>query len=340
MRELIIGDLHFGIKNNSVTWLESQIDFFEKQIFKIIDSENLDRIIFLGDVTDVRYGINQQVGIEVKNVIRKLAKKFKKDIYFVCGNHDYYSPLEEFIHYNSYELLFGPEFLELYPNLHFVTEEPLFTEDGSLFLPFYWTENTDHFDELLYTYKFGYEVKAIYCHADLTCWPGARITALKGCPIYSGHIHYIVEDNIGNLHNVGAALALTFNDVNQERFVYIAEDYKIVKRVKNSITPQFKQLYNEKIFDANEDVFNNSYVRLCISASNINKAKYIDQIKYLKSTYLDANIRINIIDEFDNGEMLSVDGFNTNIQTYIEDNIPEHLNNKYEYIKEKMIENK
>lgn len=340
MRELIIGDLHFGIKNNSVTWLESQIDFFEKQIFKIIDSENLDRIIFLGDVTDVRYGINQQVGIEVKNVIRKLAKKFKKDIYFVCGNHDYYSPLEEFIHYNSYELLFGPEFLELYPNLHFVTEEPLFTEDGSLFLPFYWTENPDHFDELLYTYKFGYEVKAIYCHADLTCWPGARITALKGCPIYSGHIHYIVEDNIGNLHNVGAALALTFNDVNQERFIYIAEDYKIVKRVKNNITPQFKQLYNEKIFDANEDVFNNSYVRLCISASNINKAKYIDQIKYLKSTYLDANIRINIIDEFDNGEMLSVDGFNTNIQTYIEDNIPEHLNNKYEYIKEKMIENK
>jgi hypothetical protein len=114
----------------------------------------------------------------------------------------------------------------------------------------------------------------------------------------------------------------------------------VVKRVKNNITPQFKQLYNEKIFDANEDVFNNSYVRLCISASNINKAKYIDQIKYLKSTYLDANIRINIIDEFDNGEMLSVDGFNTNIQTYIEDNIPEHLNNKYEYIKEKMIENK
>lgn len=340
MRELIIGDLHFGIKNNSTYWLESQINFFENQIFKIIDSENLDRIIFLGDITDVRYGINQQVGIELKNVIRKLAKKFKKDIYFVCGNHDYYSPLEEFIYYNSYELLFGSEFLELYPNLHFVTQDPLFTEDGSLFLPFYWTENPHHFDELLYTYKFGYEVKAIYCHADLTCWPGARITALKGCPIFSGHIHYIVEDGIGNLHNVGAALPLTFNDVNQERFVYIAEDYKIIKRIKNITTPQFKQLYNEKIFDAGEDVFNNSYVRLCISASNINKAKYIDQIKYLKTTYLDANIKINIIDEYESGEMLSVEGFNTNIQTYIEDNIPEHLNNKYEYIKEKMIENK
>ena len=101
MRELVIGDLHFGIKNNSVTWLESQLSFFEKQIFNIIKSEDLNRIVFLGDVTDVRYAINQQVGIEVKNIIRKLAKNFNKDIYFVCGNHDYYSPLEEFINYKK-----------------------------------------------------------------------------------------------------------------------------------------------------------------------------------------------------------------------------------------------
>ena len=98
----------------------------------------------------------------------------------------------------------------------------------------------------------------------------------------------------------------------------------------------FCGLYNEKIFDATEEIFNNSYIRLCISSSNINKAKYIDQIKYLKSTYLDSNIRINVIDDLDNGEMLSVEGFNTNIQNYIEDNIPNHLISKYEYIKEKM----
>ena len=71
MREWLIGDLHFGIKNNSITWLESQIKFFEEQIFNIIKNENLDRIVFLGDVTDIRYSINQQIGIEVKNIIRK-----------------------------------------------------------------------------------------------------------------------------------------------------------------------------------------------------------------------------------------------------------------------------
>ena len=95
---------------------------------------------------------------------------------------------------------------------------------------------------------------------------------------------------------------------------------------------------NEKIFEATPDIFDNSYIRLCISSSNINKARYVDQIKYIKSTYLDSNIRINVIDEYDSGEMLSVEGFNTNIQTYIEDNIPSHLTVKYKYLKNKLKE--
>ena len=60
MRELLIGDLHFGVKNNSIAWLNLQTKFFEEQIFKILDEENLDRIVFLGDLTDIRYSINLQ----------------------------------------------------------------------------------------------------------------------------------------------------------------------------------------------------------------------------------------------------------------------------------------
>ena len=69
-------------------WASYMYKLTNKQIFNIIKSEDLDRIVFLGDVTDVRYAINQQVGIEVKNIIRKLAKNFNKDIYFVCGGYN------------------------------------------------------------------------------------------------------------------------------------------------------------------------------------------------------------------------------------------------------------
>ena len=341
MKELLIGDMHFGIKTNATYWLDVQVEFFEKQIFKIIDDNpDLHRIVFLGDLFDIRYSINQQVGIEVKNIIRKLAEKFQYpyEIIFVAGNHDYYSPLEEFDGYNAYELVFGPEFRKCYPNVRFVTREPYFdANDGSLFLPWYWTENPDHFDDLLYRYKFGTEVKAIYCHADLTIWPGGRISSLKGIPVYSGHIHYLYDDPIGNLHNLGAALKLTFGDLDGGRYIYILEDHEIVERIENTTTPQFKRIYNDDIFKVNEEDFINSYMQICVSSSNINKAQYIDQLKLLKTSYTFANIRIHIIDDEDiEKPAVSGNGFNTNITDYIENNIPDHLNDKYNTIKTRL----
>ena len=339
MRKLVIGDLHFGIKSNSITWLESQIDFFEKQIFTIIETKNVDQVLFLGDIHDIRYSVNQQIGIELKALFRKMLDKFlDKQFIILAGNHDYYSPLEEYSYYNCYELLFGEEFLKCHPNLRIINQDPWMDSDGALFLPWYWTDNTDHFDEILYNYDFSREVKSVYCHADLTCWPGARIGSLRGCPVYSGHIHYIYEDPVCNLYNLGAALALTFNDVNQARYVYIIEDHKIVEKIENNVTIRFNRLYNEEIFYANDKIFENSYVQLCISLDNINKAKYIEQIKFLKTSHIDCNIKVHVIDKNTNLESLAVDGFNTNISEYIENNIPEHLTDKYILIKNKLAD--
>ena len=339
MRSLVIGDLHMGIKGNSISWLESQLEFFNKQIFNVLENKNIDKVIFLGDLHDIRYSVNQQVGIELKDIIRKLLTTFEdKQFIFIAGNHDYYSPLEEFASYNIYNLLFGEEFLEVHKNMMIINNYPYLDSDGSLYLPWYYTENPDHFDELLYNYDFKNEVKSIYCHADLSTWPGARIGSLKGCPVYSGHIHFINDDELSNLHNVGAALALTFNDVNQDRYLYIIEDHKIVDKVKNVTTPRFIRLYNEEIFDVDPNVFVNSYVQLCVASTNINKAKYVEQIKYLKTTYVDANIRLHTIDDDTDISTLSVEGFNTNIETYIQENIPEHLDEKYMKIKNKLAE--
>lgn len=337
MRELVIGDLHFGIKNNSLTWLEQQLNFITNQVFPILENENIDRCIFLGDLTDIRYSINQQVGIELKKLFRTMLNNYPNITFIICaGNHDYYSPLEEFASYNSYELIFGEEFLLVHKNLIIVNQDPYITEDGALFLPWYWTENDNHIDEILYNYDFNDEVKEIFCHTDLSQWPGARIAAFKGTPIYSGHIHFCYEDTMANLFNLGSACAFTFNDVNMDKYVYILEDYKIVKKIKNITTPSFKRLYNEEIFNVTDDMFNNSYVQLCISSNNINKAKYVEQIKELKNTYVDSNIRLHTIDEDTDMTTLSVATFNTNIETYIEDNIPEYLDEKYQIIKDKI----
>ena len=114
MRTLVVGDLHIGIKNNSLTWLESQLEFFDKQIFETIQNKDIKRVIFLGDIYDIRYSINQQVGIELQKKVRQMLTQFP-DVHFfmIAGNHDYYSPLEEFAEYNLYNILFTEDFLQI-----------------------------------------------------------------------------------------------------------------------------------------------------------------------------------------------------------------------------------
>ena len=151
VRTLVIGDVHFGVKSNSLMWLESQLKLFKEQIFVEIEKQNIDRVIFLGDVSDIRYSINQQVGIELKKLFREMLDKFKeKEFIIVAGNHDYYSPLEEFSEYTAYELLFGEEFYHIHPNLKIISKHPWLDKYGNLFLPWYWTENSYHFDEILF----------------------------------------------------------------------------------------------------------------------------------------------------------------------------------------------
>ena len=71
----------------------------------------------------------------------------------------------------------------------------------------------------------------------------------------------------------------------------------------------------------------------------INKAKYIEHIKDLKNKYVNSNVKVNIIDD-SVIEKLSTASFDTNIDKYIQQNMPIHLTEKYENVKHKIEENK
>lgn len=339
-RSLVIGDMHFGVKSNNTIWFEYQNKFLKEQIANAIRDNDIDKIIFLGDLFDIRYSINQYIGIEAKKSITWLIDTFKDKLFlFLAGNHDYYTPNEEQQEYNAYNLVFGDDFIRCHPNVKFITKDPLLL-DEALYLPWYYTENPDHFDSLLYNFKFGQEVKSIYCHTDLAIWPGARITALRGCPVYSGHIHNIQIDQENKLYNLGSACAFTFADVNETKYIYIIEDHKIVDKIANVTTPSFKRFYNEDIFTITASDVKDAYIQLCISNSNINKAQYIEQIKTLKTTYTESNIRVHPIEDSMSTTTFAAEGFNTNISQFIEENIPEYLSEKYEIIKDKIKEKK
>jgi hypothetical protein len=332
MKELLIGDCHFGTHSNNITWLNWQKTYFENAVIPLIEEQHFDRIIFLGDVFDVRYSTNTQVGFEVKKLFRKILS-YNVQTIIVAGNHDYYSPLKELQHYNSYDLVFGEEFLSAYKNLTIVTDSELFI-DGDLFLSWYFTEDEDEWSAI--ATKYNNKTKRIFCHSDLNQWSKERLEEIGNPTVYAGHIHYPWIDENLKLYNIGACMAFNFNDVNSSRHLWILEDGELVEKVENTITPKFKRFYNEHIFKLTDEDMRNSIVQLCISQQNVNKARYIEQIKFLKSEHIETPIKVNIIDNIDELESLTAVQFNTNIDSYIEDNIPDYLREKFETVKEKI----
>ena len=90
------------------------------------------------------------------------------------------------------------------------------------------------------------------------------------------------------------------------------------------------------IFKDDDSMYDNAYVQLIVSSTNINKAEYVDRIKFLKNKYVDSNVRVHIIDSDYEIDNTNIKGINSNIGKYIEDNIPKNLNDKYLYIKDKI----
>ena len=364
---LVIGDVHFGIKSNSIQWLESQLKFFREQIFPIIENTelyNISDIVFLGDLFDIRYSTNNYISIEVKKLFREMIDliRYKKvSIVCIAGNHDYYSPLEELKEYNVYDSVFGQEFMNAYEGrFNYVTDKGIailkYDENNicignAILLPWYETENREkfkkHIKDISFFNKTNKEnpVRAIYCHTDLEpefSDDPEIANALKelDIPIYSGHIHYMYTNKEKKFYNLGAFCAFTFNDANQSRYVYIIneKENKCV-RIENVTTPKFIILRDEEIFDENPKYYNNNYVEFIISECNKNQLRYKEQITKLKLQYPSSNIRVKIVT--DSTLFCTTNGINinTNIEQYIENNIPDNLKDNLNIIKEELLQN-
>lgn len=337
MRDLIIGDVHFGLRTNSVEWLSSQLKFFNTQVRNTIIDLKPDRVVFLGDGFDIRYALNQQVGIDVKNLFRKFLTEFQNTQFIIiAGNHDYYSMDIKFEDYNVYDLLFGPEFTSIYKNLTIVNKDFLY-RDGTLFAPWYWTEDEGRYFRMMKELK-EWPIDVIYCHSDLPTWyDGIRYDMKpKDTVVIAGHIHYIQSDPHGGMFNTGSINAKDFSDVNMKKYLYIynTSTKKFEEAIENVTTPRFLQFTDEEIFTIGKNDLKNCYVRFAINSENAHKARYTERIEDIKKNYEYLSMKVSIFDTSIEDIKFGGDEFNTNIEEYIEKNIPEYLNEKYNHIKE------
>ena len=320
---ILISDTHFGCRQNSITWLESQMKFFYDQLIPFIKQQRGKvKVYHLGDVFDSRSSINPLVASRVKQLFKDIYN-VASEVIIIGGNHDYYSPAENDDNINSLRLVLG----DLEDDYGFRIVDRDFKENVNtreLFIP--WFRYFD-FDELKNRLK-GNCFDRIYIHNDLTVTLEDRYRELfKDRTVYSGHIH--IPKHEGNLHTLGATFALTFADANSNRGFYtMNDDGSNFQFHPNVCSIRFWRWYNGDIF-GNHPADHNDYVELYINQDNLTKDSYVQRMRELSRQF--TNISIIPITSY-RFEDNSTDFEQYDIQGICLQNIPEALKEKFNKI--------
>jgi DNA repair exonuclease SbcCD nuclease subunit len=329
--KILLTDTHFGVRQNSILWLKSQMKFFYEQLIPFIKNQKEGVFIYhLGDLFDSRSSINPFIANQVRELFSHMASLDNvRQIIIIGGNHDYYSPNDSTT--DSINLVLREiNKVEIITNGIAMYED----EDGDLdelgfdvFVP--WNDYYDfHCLESSISIK---GVKRVFVHNDLDNIEPEYKNLFKkyNVDVYSGHIHTPSEYN--KLHNLGSCFALTFSDANQQRGFYtMCDDGSDLKFHPNTKSIKFYRLHNKEIFNQ-IDFESNDYIELYIDQDKLSIDDYQNRIKWFNENYKNVTIvprTTSIVNES-----------NCNFQEYNIDDIckeliPDNLKEKFNIILE------
>ena len=315
MIDVIFTDTHFGWKNNSMTWLNSQMRFiYEQFIPTIVELKRQDkvRVIHCGDVFDSRSTISTYVASKVVQAFKDIRTACDEFV-IVCGNHDFYSPNSDTV--NTVELFMSHMDIK-------IVDKEIYTTDRHAFVPWYVWENGEF--ELT-------DVDYVFCHADIV--GGVIPPACIGKSVFSGHIHIPHYKETRGLYNLGSCYSLNFADSNSVRGFYIIKSGQVSFET-NKVSINFHRLYNEEVLTT--DISNYrvmDYVELYISQENMSKESYVAAIK--KYTEYFTNLWIIPQTTQSNGT-LNEDFTGYDIEAIMEASIPEDLTDFFQKVKNRI----
>lgn len=311
MIKILITDTHFGIKQNSIIWLNSQCDFIEKQLIPYIKNlKQSVQLIHLGDVFDSRSTISTLVASRIVKIFR-LLREVVEEFIIIDGNHDYYSPNSDEV--DTLSLLLKNM------DIHIINRNILI-KGSDMFIPWY------QWDPIKIQERVNKSnIKNIFTHADIVT-EGCPVTS---CNVYSGHIHipYIK----GPIRNLGSCYTLNFGDSNSERGFYKLEGDNL-EFIPNEYSIKFHRIYNDEIFE-NHTFNNNDYIEIYIDDNKMSVKEYNDKLSYYTKKYKNLRIIPNktSIGDIDCESLRSYD-----LTTIIKSLIPKELKEKFKIIEDRV----
>ena len=259
-RVWVLGDLHFGVRSNSLEWLEIQKDFFENLFIPTLKKHYKpgDVLVQVGDTFDNRQSINIRVLNYAINLFERLGEILP--VHIIVGNHDIWAKKSNDVT--------SIDSLKWIPNVQVYTDPVMYDWNDRKVLLMPWRRDSDHEAETLAdnpTSEIVFchsEVRGIYLNSKVKNQHGNESNIYdKYTRVYSGHIHYRQEKN--KLLMVGVPYQLTRSDMNNTKGFDLV-DLETMEETffENNISPKFlryniKMLYDMSLGNFKEQIRNN-----------------------------------------------------------------------------------
>jgi DNA repair exonuclease SbcCD nuclease subunit len=328
----VLGDLHLGVRNNSVEWSDIQttylIDYFLKQIEEEGFDPETDILVQVGDWNHVRESTNTRIYKLSLKIAEVFTKKFKRGVFVILGNHDVYYKDRTDTH--SLE-----GFDRMYSNFKIYEKPEILTINSHNFLMLPWIEKLEELKNQIQSYR---SAKYVFCHADVKGFNLTKVTKLEHgleqselnqfTRIYSGHIH--IRQEKGNVLYVGTPYEMDRGDRgNQKGFYVLDVSGKEVteKFIPNDFSPRHLRFEVLDLLELTPDQiqqeFVNNFVDIMIE-SEFSKKFPLSQFTELVKSYGHRRLEFASYsqDQLKNKSELELDSnYEYNIFTLLEERI-------------------
>lgn len=306
-RVVFLSDIHLGLRNASIEWIENITSYFDNFFIPLIKkykSKEAVALVIAGDFFDNR----QHIDINVMNIGSQIMYKLSKEVevFILVGNHDIYKKKDTDI--TSLKLF------DMFDNVNVVynVSQILLKGDKKMTL-IPWVGDHKAETNLLTKHKND---DFIIMHTDITglsfdngreIIDGANISVVETGKVYSGHIHKRQEND--KVVYLGSPYQLRRSDIGNNKGVY---SIKFVEKgstyttrqefVTNDYSPKFLRIRIADILNLPlgniKGIVENNYVDIVIKKKHMNE---INLAKLMEAMDLCNTKKIEVIlDKFDN----------------------------------------
>lgn len=291
-RIAVLGDPHFGLRNNSKYFRDKQIEFFESIFFPSLIKNNIKDLIILGDTFDNRKNIDISILNFFHERFFKVLESNNINTYMLIGNHD--------IYFKNTSEINSVKQLELkYSNIKVIDEfEDIIINNTKLGLCSWITpENESKFLEYLNSTSseilFGhFEINSFDMTPGHPCEHGLSINLFsKFKKVISGHFHIRSKKN--NIEYVSTQLEHNWGDYSLEKgFALLDINTSEIEYINNPITIyekiNYSNLINVKEFEYKK--YQDKIVRIYSLTEDIKNKKFDSFIENLNKVIYNLEV--------------------------------------------------